>query len=279
MKYARRRILSFVAIGALGSLIAGCGAPMSVLNPKGPVAHSELNLIIWSFSLMMIVVLAVFAIYAYVLIRYRARPSNKDYQPPEIHGNRKLELIWTGVPILMLAALAVPAIKTTYALVKPPTVANPLIVDVTALNWKWVFEYPDAKVATVNYVEVPAGRPVEFMLTADAPMNSFWVPSLGGQEYAMPGMVLGLWLEATNPGSYEGRSANFSGLDFTNMTFTVKAVPEHDYNAWVSTVRKQAPAMTNATYTQLQKPGLVPVMTFSSYPGTAARIFAAPPMM
>ena len=157
--------------------------------------------------------------------------------------------------------------RETYALAKSPTPdTQPLKIEVTSMDWKWLFQYPDQKIATVNYVEIPTNRPVEFLLTADGPMNSFWVPELGGQEYTMPGMVMGLWLQADKPGDYYGHGANFTGAGFAGMQFRVIAKSQGDFNSWVADVANNAPDLTQAGYDKLAKPGSAGELSFSSYP-------------
>lgn len=129
-----------------------------------------------------------------------------------------------------------------------------------------MFTYPDKKIATVNYAEIPAGVPVQFILTSDAPMNSFWIPQLGGQEYTMPGMSMGLWLQADKTGNYFGSGANFTGKGFAHMQFKVKAVTQADFDKWADQVKKNSPALTTAGYKDLSKPGLSKELSFSSYP-------------
>ena len=263
MQLLRRRWRSALLFGLSMLFLSGCGQ-IVVLNPQGPVAKEELRLITWSFGLMMIVVIAVFVLFGYMLIKYRAKPGkNSDYQP-EQEGNRMLETVWTVVPILIIIALIIPTIKITYALVKPPTAGTPVVVNVTSANWKWIFQYPGHGIETVNYVVIPANRPVEFQLDAIGPMNSFWVPALGGQEYSMPGMTMRLWLEAGHSGTFVGRSANFSGRGFVHMVFNVVAKDQNQYDAWLQNVKTTAPAMTIADYNRLMAQNVMPTMTFSS---------------
>lgn len=262
-----RKIGRGALIGLPLLLLTGCGQTIQVLNPQGPVARSEYHLILYSFGIMAIVVLIVFVLFGFMLMKYRAKPENANVIPPEIHGNTKLEVIWTVIPILIVIALAIPTVRTTYALVKPPvtkTYTKPIVIDVTSADWKWIFSYPDQGIETVNYVNIPAGVPVDFELTAIGPMNSFWVPELGGQEYSMPGMNSSLWLEADHSGNYLGRSANFSGEGFAHMTFNVISKPETDFDKWVQQVKETAPKLTSEEYANLLKPGLVNQKTYSS---------------
>lgn len=248
-------------------LLSGCGTEYLVLNPQGPVAQKEYDLIVLSTILIAIVVIPVLAILAYIVYRYRDKPDNNAPFQPEWADNKILEIVWWGIPIVIVAVLGVFTAKTTFALTKPPVQdAKPITIQVTSLNWKWLFQYPDQKIATVNYVEIPAGVPVQFVLTADAPMNSFWVPELGGQEYTMPGMAMGLWLQADKPGEYFGTGANFTGEGFAHMQFKVIAKPQTEFNQWVNEIKQKAPALTMEGYEKLKQPGTATKADFSSYP-------------
>lgn len=247
-------------------ILTGCGQQIQVLHPAGPVARQEYNLILWSFGLMFLVVLVVFILFAYVMVKFRARPENEGYQPPDVHGNRKLETIWTVIPILVVIALAIPTVATTYRLQTPPknVSKSPLVINVTSVDWKWLFSYPQQGIETVNYVVIPAGQPVEFEQHAVGPMNSFWVPELGGMEMDMPGRQLGLWLQANQPGDYLGRSANFSGKGFVHMTFHVISKSSSGFNQWVKNVKSTAPPLSQNKYQTLLKPGTSGQETYST---------------
>lgn len=255
----------FVLTAASAALVSGCGEQITVLNPQGPVAKSEAQLIWLAIGLMSIIMVAVFGIFGFVLVKYRANRKDQSDYAPEMHGNRVLEIIWTIIPILIVTAIAIPTVRTTYQLKEPPAATkDPITIDVTSADWKWIFKYPDQGIETVNYVNIPAGTPVNFRLTAVGPMNSFWVPALGGQEYSMPGMNMTIWLEASNPGTYLGRSANFSGKGFVHMSFNVVAMDKTNFDGWVKQVKAQYPPLTKAKYEELLKPGVVDPMTFSS---------------
>jgi cytochrome aa3-600 menaquinol oxidase subunit 2 len=249
-------------------LLSGCDkSKFIVLDPKGPVGQEELHLIIFSAILCAIVIIPVLGIFVYIAIRYRDKPGNKAPYQPEWADSKVLEVIWWGIPIVIVGILGYYTAKTTLNLTKPPvTNVKPVVVQVTSLDWKWLFTYPDKQVATVNYAEIPAGVPIQFVLTSDAPMNSFWVPQLGGQEYTMPGMAMGLWLQADKPGEYFGAGANFTGKGFAHMNFKVKAVPQAEYDKWAEGLKQDSPALTKAGYDNLAKPSNVNEMSFSSYP-------------
>jgi cytochrome aa3-600 menaquinol oxidase subunit 2 len=261
-----RRAASTVFMGvALMFLASGC-SPM-VLTPAGPVGQEEKHLIILSTILVLIVIIPVILLLAFIVTRYRDKPGNTAPYKPEWDNNVTLEVIWWGIPILIIGILSFATAKTIFALTKPPEhSAKPLTIDVISLNWKWFFEYPDQKIATVNYAVIPTGRPVQFILTADSPMNSFWVPQLGGQEYTMPGMAMRLWLQADKSGTYYGHGANFTGTGFAHDQFNVISKPETDFNTWAKQVRDSNNPLTMAGFKQLQQPSLVKQMQFSAFP-------------
>ena len=256
-------------LGLLGTLLlAGCDkSKYIVLDPKGPVGQTELDLIVISVILCAIVIIPVMVIFVYIIIRYKDRPGNTAPYQPEWADSKVLEIVWWGIPVVIVAILGIYTAKTAIKVSKPPvTDVKPIVVQVTSLDWKWLFTYPDKKVATVNYAVIPAGVPVQFVLTSDAPMNSFWVPQLGGQEYTMPGMSMGLWLQANKIGEYFGSGANFTGTGFAHMQFRVKAVSQADFNTWAADLKKNSPVLTNAGYQELSQPGNVKELSYSSYP-------------
>lgn len=256
-------------LGLLGTLLlAGCDkSKYIVLDPKGPVGQTELDLIVISVILCAIVIIPVMVIFVYIIIRYKDRPGNTAPYQPEWADSKVLEIVWWGIPVVIVAILGIYTAKTAIKVSKPPvTDVKPIVVQVTSLDWKWLFTYPDKKVATVNYAVIPAGVPIQFVLTSDAPMNSFWVPQLGGQEYTMPGMSMGLWLQANKIGEYFGSGANFTGTGFAHMQFRVKAVSQADFNTWAAGLKKNSPVLTNAGYQELSQPGNVKELSYSSYP-------------
>jgi cytochrome aa3-600 menaquinol oxidase subunit 2 len=246
-------------------LTAGCGRQYVLFHPAGPVAATELHLMVLVGIAMAVVIVPVVTLFFYTAFRFRERPGRRvDYLPHWRH-NRRLELLVWIVPTLIVAVIAVPTVADTFSLAKLPKSAHHLVVDVTSLQYKWFFEYPGQHIATVNYLVIPDREPVVFKLTADSPMNTFWVPQLGGMEYTMPGRVLSLWLEASHPGVYWGHSGQFSGLWFEKMFFTVRAVKPAAFNAWVAKARRARP-LTLADYHRLLRPTTARVATYGSYP-------------
>lgn len=250
------------------ALFAGTGNYF-VLNPKGPIAEGQRDLIVISTILTAIVIVPTTIIAFIIVWRYRDKPGRKAKYDPDFSHNNLLETIWWGIPIVVIFILAVVTVRYTYAL--EPSVAlksekEPVTIQVVSLDWKWVFFNPEENIATVNSVTIPEDTPIRFELTSDAPMNSFWVPQLAGQIYTMSGMAMTLYMQADHPGTYFGSGANFSGEHFADMRFDVNAVSDADYRAWVDKIKSESKPMTMETYQSLAIPGTADKQTFSSFP-------------
>ncbi len=206
--------------------------------------------------LSLVVVVPVFAMTLGIAWKYRADNSKAKYRP-DWDGDRRAETIWWLVPLTLIIILSVITWNSAHALdpFRPLSSPNqPLHIQVIALQWKWLFIYPDQHIATVNYFEIPTDRPIAFEITSDAPMNSFWIPQLGGQIYAMSGMSTQLQLMANRVGDYRGVSANISGAGFSGMHFTAKARSSQSFYDWIASVQAGSNRLTQAGYTALAKP-------------------------
>ncbi|MDH8001273.1 cytochrome aa3 quinol oxidase subunit II [Bacillus cereus] len=256
-------LISLIVITAIGFQ-----TDLIILDPKGPVGLIQKDLIMFSIYFMLAIVIVVFVLFTFMVIKYRDRKnfSSKDYKP-DMHGSTKLEIMWTIIPIIIVTALSIPNAKALYALKEPPKSSvnkEPIVIYATAVDWKWIFSYPEANIETVNYVNVPEDRPILFKVTAADSMASFWVPQIGGQIYGMPGMVNDLYLQADEPGVYAGRNSNFTGKEMTNQKFNFVALKEEEYQEWVEKTQENAPKLVEKTYEKLMFPGSVDEMTFSS---------------
>jgi cytochrome aa3-600 menaquinol oxidase subunit 2 len=253
------------AIFTLATLLAGC-EPLTVLDPKGPQAKTQADDILLSIWIMSFIVIAVFALLAFMLIKYRASKQREDYEPPHIEGSPVVEAICVGIPILIVAFLSVVSVQSNYKVEATPKGyedKEPLIIYASSSNWKWHFSYPQEGIETVNYLYLPTDRPLEFKLYSYGPITSFWIPQLGGQKYAMADMVTTLHLAADVPGEYMGRNANFSGKGFAENTFNVKAMPEAEFAEWVKEVKETAEPLTKEKFDELLKPGHLGQLTFT----------------
>jgi cytochrome o ubiquinol oxidase subunit II len=239
----------------------------AVLEPKGIVAEQQRDLFMLALGLCLVVILPVFALTGFISYRYRESNKKAKYSPDFDH-HLGYEALWWGIPMAIIGVLSVITWNTSHSLDphKPLNVAGkPLNVQVVALDWKWLFIYPEQGVASVNFTQFPVNRPVDFHITADAPMNSFWIPQLAGQIYAMPGMKTQLHIMANETGEYAGSSSNLSGEGFAGMRFTAKASSASEFNSWVDSVKKAGGELNEDAYMQLAEPSKNnPVKTFAA---------------
>lgn len=255
----------FVAalLAVIVSLALKSGVP--VLQTGGPIAASQRDLLVWTFLLMLIVVIPVFALTGFIAWRYRdTNAAPRDYRPNWDH-HRGLELLWWGVPFLIIAVISYFIVESSHRLdpYRPlDSTQEPVRVQVVALQWKWLFIYPESGIATVNHLAIPTQTPIEFHITADAPMNSLWIPELGGQVYAMSGMTTKLHLQADNVGEYRGVSANISGEKYAAMNFTVQSYSGEDFNAWQKAARLEPLSLNDTTYALLREPATSDPLTY-----------------
>jgi len=257
---------------ALAALLPGGCAP-GILDPAGPVAAGERFLLFDAVAIMLVIVVPV--LIAALAIPWWFRAGNRTARRlPDWSYSGRLELLVWSVPALVVIFLGGMGWIASHELdpARPlATATPPLRVEVVALDWKWLFLYPDQGIASVNRLVVPAGRPISFRITSATVMNSFFVPRLGSQIYAMSGMETRLNLEADRPGSYRGLSANYSGRGFAGMAFTLDAVPQAGFDAWVAAARGGGPVLDAAGYRAL----LVPSENVApyTYHAVAPRLF------
>ncbi|MBK5513771.1 MULTISPECIES: ubiquinol oxidase subunit II [unclassified Pseudomonas] len=251
-------------IGTL--LLSGCN--MTLLDPKGQVGLDERNLIITATLLMLLVVVPVIVMTFLFAWKYRASNQDAVYAPKWSHST-KIEIAVWAVPVLIIIALGYVTYKSTHALdpYKPlESDVKPITIEVVSMDWKWLFIYPEQGIATVNKLVFPANTPVNFKITSDTVMNSFFIPGLGGQIYAMAGMQTKLHLISNQNAEYDGISANYSGAGFTGMKFKAIATSQADFDAWVSDVKKAPKQLEKAEYEALSKPSQNnPVELYASF--------------
>jgi cytochrome o ubiquinol oxidase subunit 2 len=228
------------------ALLGGCNAVL--LSPSGDVALQQRNLIIISTVLMLIIIIPVIFLTFLFAWRYRASNTAATYDP-EWHHSTILELLIWAAPLLIIIALGAVTWVSTHKLdpYRPldridsertvPADSRPLIVEVVALDWKWLFLYPELGIATVNELAAPVDRPIQFKITASNVMNSFFIPALAGQIYAMPGMETKLQAVINQAGVYDGFSANYSGAGFSGMRFKFHGLSDGDFDRWVQQVK------------------------------------------
>jgi cytochrome o ubiquinol oxidase subunit 2 len=244
-------------------LLAGCN--MVLLHPSGSVAAQQGHLIVASTVLMLLIVVPVIALTGIFAWRYRHSNSGATYAPDWDHSTQ-LELVIWAAPLLIIIALGALTWISSHTLdpYRPlrhvdvartvPAAVKPLTIEVVALDWKWLFIYPEQGIAVVNEVAAPVDVPINFKITASSVMNSFFVPALAGQIYAMPGMQTQLNAVINRPGDYEGFSANYSGAGFSGMHFKFRGLSGSGFDEWVKSARSTRRELDNDSYLQLEKP-------------------------
>jgi len=257
-------ILSLISAAVL---LSGCD--MALMNPKGQIGLEQRSLILTALGLMLLVVVPAIVMAVVFAIKYRSTNTKATYSPNWSHSSKVEFVVW-AVPILIIIFLATLTWKSTHALDPGKPIASnakTINIEVVAMDWKWLFIYPEQGIATVNQIAFPANVPVRFNITSNSVMNSFFIPRLGGQIYAMAGMNATLHLIANEPGTYNGISSNFSGRGFSGMKFTAIATPDQQgFDAWVQKVKSSPETLnTMEAYEQLAAPSeFHPVEYFSS---------------
>lgn len=262
------------ALLPLMAALSGCN--LVVLNPSGDVASQQGNLVVISTLLMLLIIVPVMALIVLFAWRYRQSNTKARYEPEWDHSTQ-LELVIWAAPLLIIICLGALTYMGSHLLdpYRPidriaenrpvPPGTKPLEVNVVALDWKWLFIYPEYGIASVNEMAAPVDRPIRFNLTASSVMNSFYVPALAGQVYAMPGMQTQLHAVINKAGTYKGFSANYSGAGFSQMRFNFHGLPQDGFDKWVADVKAGGGSLDRSGYMQLEKPSVAdPVRRYAS---------------
>ncbi|WP_199099402.1 ubiquinol oxidase subunit II [Dyella sp. ASV21] len=257
MKALRAPLLSSLA------LLAGCQSVL--MSPSGDLAVQQRNLILTSTVLMLLIIVPVIVLTLWFAWHFRASNKKATYDPDWDHSTILELLIWSA-PLLIIIALGAITWVSTHKLdpYRPlerldaeraiPADARPLVVNVVALDWKWLFIYPEQGIATVNELAAPVDRPIQFKITATTVMNSFFIPALAGQIYAMPNMETTLQAVINKPGEYQGFSANYSGEGFSGMHFVFHGVSEDGFAQWVAQAKANGGDLSRDAYMKLAEP-------------------------
>ncbi|MBV9555671.1 MAG: ubiquinol oxidase subunit II [Pseudolabrys sp.] len=249
-----------VPSSGIRNLILICALPLAacggVLDPQGPVGISQRLVLFDSLAIMLAIVVPVILATAGVVFWFRAANKRAEYWPDWAFSGRLEVLVWS-IPAIVITFLGGIAWFGSHALdpYRPLSGGAPALeVEVVSLDWKWLFIYPADGVAAVNQLVLPVGMPVHFRLTSTGVMNSFFVPQLGSQMYAMAGMTSQLHLQADRPGLYRGLSAQFSGEGFADMRFDVRAVTPENFQKWIAEAKSRGATLDAAAYAALEKP-------------------------
>src|SRR3954447_9511573 len=246
---------SLLAIALIGAATLG-GCTEGVLDPKGPIALAERQILFNALGIMLAIVIPVIVATLGVAFWFRASNERARYRPNFAYSGRLEMLVWS-IPAMTVFLVGGVAWVGSHELNPRKPIAStvkPLRVQVASLDWKWLFIYPDEGVASVNYLAIPVDTPVSFELTSSGVMNSFFVPQLGSQIYTMAGMITRLHLQADHPGIYRGFSAQYSGEGFSDMHFDANAVTDEKFAQWLDAARGAGPELDSKTYADLAKP-------------------------
>ncbi|WP_243048375.1 ubiquinol oxidase subunit II [Dyella sp. RRB7] len=248
---------------AAATLLSGCQTVL--MSPSGDLALQQRNLIITSTLLMLLIIVPVIVLTLVFAWHFRASNKKAAYDPEWDHSTVLELLIWSA-PLLIIIALGAVTWVSTHKLdpYRPldrlsaghpvPADAKPLTVNVVALDWKWLFIYPEQGIATVNELAAPVDRPIRFQITATSVMNSFFIPALAGQIYAMPGMQTTLQAVINQPGDFQGFSANYSGQGFSGMHFVFHGMHEDAFKQWVAQAKASGGDLSREAYVKLALP-------------------------
>lgn len=261
----------------LAMLALLCGCDMVVMNPTGDIAVQQRDLILFSTGVMLLIIVPVMVLTVLFAWRYRRGNKNKIYDPNFDHSTT-LELVIWACPLLIIVALSAVTWTSTHLLdpfrplgrlspgVPVPAGVKPLEVQVVALDWKWLFIYPEQKIATVNELALPVNVPIRFTITSTDQFSTFYAPTMAGMIYAMPGMQSVMNAVLNKPGESWGYSGNYTGAGHTDMRFKLRGMAPADFNRWVAEVKasKQG-TLARSTFIALEKPSVkVPVQHFGS---------------
>jgi cytochrome o ubiquinol oxidase subunit II len=236
---------------------AGASHAEGVMDPQGPIASAERLILLNATTIMLVVIVPVIVLTLAFAWWYRASNTRAAYEPNWANSGRLEFVVWS-IPAMVVLLLAGVAWTSSHDLDPARRLSSnlkPVRIEVVSLDWKWLFIYPDFGVATLNQIVVPAGVPIEFLLTSTNVMNAFWVPQLGSQIYTMPGMTTRLNLLADHAGDYPGLSSNFSGDGFSDMRFVVHSVPAAAFSNWLTAAQGKGDVLDPNAYLQLARSG------------------------
>ena len=229
---------------------------IQVLNPKGVMAIQEKDALFFAAGICLAIVIPIVLTTFFFAWKYRDGNKKAKYTP-DWNNSAKFEVFRWGLMCAVIGILAVFTWRIAHVL-DPWKVLDskvePITIQVVALQWRWLFIYPKQQIATMNFVEFPESTPINFELTADAPMNSFWIPQLGGQMYAMAGMSTKTHFMVNKIGEFNGASAEISGSGFSGMKFVAKSVSNEDFKSWVENTKNATNRLDFAKFNEISKP-------------------------
>jgi cytochrome c oxidase subunit 2 len=237
---ARRYAGAVPSLCLLALALAGCSReqyPQTALLPLSDFARIGDSIQDQTFYWALGVFVLVEGALIYAIFRFRGRPD--DPEPSQIHGNTTIEVIWTLIPALILAAIAVPTVKGIFETNTTPAGATK--IEVIGHQWWWEFRYPDAGITTANEMYIPAGKTVEMVINSADVIHSFWPPRFAGKRDVFPGRETRLWWKADSTGLYPGQCAEYCGIQHARMAFHIRSVTPQEFDAWIGHMKSKGP--------------------------------------
>ena len=250
---SRRGLSRCLCVSAAALVLSGCGH--GVLNPQGPIGSAQKMILIDSLAIMLAIIVPTIVLVAVFAWWYRATNTRATHLPDWAYSGR-IELVVWAVPLLTITLLGGVTWIGSHELDPAKPIASKekaLEVQVVSLDWKWLFIYPEQKVASLNKLVVPAGRPLHLTLTSGSVMNAFFVPQWGSMIYTMNGMADNLYLQADTIGTYHGLSSHYSGDGFSDMHFEAQAVSADDFGTWATASAKSAESLDDPLYREISR--------------------------
>ena len=243
-----KKLLKYLSLSSLIAILVSSCSPhheQSTFTNAGPVAQAQSELFYLMFWIAGIIFVLVQGALIFALLNFRRKehpiPGSDfklpDIPPKQVHGNTKLEILWTIIPALILVAIAVPTVQTIYSTYEPPEDSDPLEIVAMGHQWWWEFRYPDEGIVTANELRVPTNRPVKVTLQSQDVIHSFWIPQVAGKKDTVPGNTNQMWFQVDEPGNYSGQCAEFCGVAHARMRFRVIAEDEADFNVWLNAMK------------------------------------------
>ncbi len=240
----RRRLTRVAALVGSAFILTSCALveveenPLTTFEPEGPFARQIDGLFWMVFWIATAVFILVMGGLLFILFAFRDRKKEGQKEPKQLHGSPKLEVLWTVIPALILAAIAVPTVSSVFEL----TECGDGAMEVEVIGHQWWFEYyyPDADIFTANIMVIPAGQEVCALMTSEDVLHNFWIPALNGKRYLVPGQITNLRLQSDEPGEFWGHCAEFCGLSHSLMRARVHAVTQAEFDAWIEAQQEPA---------------------------------------
>lgn len=230
-------------------VVAGCSSekfPNSTLDPKTDFTTMIDDVFMTTVKWAVLVFVLVEGALVFAILKFRGKPS--DPEPTQTHGNTTVEIVWTIIPAVILALIAVPTIRGIFATAETPE--GSLTIEVIGHQWWWEFRYPDQKVVTASELHVPSGRTIALYMTTADVLHSFWSPQLASKRDVFPNRHTTLWFTAPDTGTFGGQCAEFCGIQHARMGLEIHVDTPDEFEQWVATQQVGSPLVNGGQVTR-----------------------------